>query len=55
MILADQLDHIDFLTEKIEKLDEEVERRLRPFEQDLVLLDTIPGVGMRAAQDIVAE
>ena len=32
-----------------------MEGRLHPFEEDLVLLDTIPGVGMRTAQDIVAE
>lgn len=55
MILSDQLDHIDFLTEKIEKLDKEVEARMRPFEEDLALLDTIPGVGIRTAQDMVAE
>lgn len=41
MIIADQLDHIDFLTGKIEKLDKEVEARMSPFEEDLLMLDTI--------------
>lgn len=55
MIIAGQLDHIDFLTQKIEKQDKEVEVRMLPFEEDLALLDTIPGVGIRAAQDLAAE
>jgi transposase len=55
MIIRAQLEHIDFLTQKIEELDKEVEERMRPFEESLVLLDGIPGVGLRVAQEIVAE
>ena len=54
-MLATQLRHIDFLDEEISKLDEEVKRRMLPFEEDLDLLDTIPGVGRRTAEQVLAE
>ena len=37
------------------KLDEEVKERMLPFDEDLELLDTIPGVGRRTAEQILAE
>ncbi|MEW6698691.1 MAG: IS110 family transposase [Bacillota bacterium] len=55
MLLAVQLEHIDFLDQQIALLDQEIEERMRPFEEALVLLDTIPGVGRRAAEQILAE
>ena len=54
-MLAVQLKHIDFLDAEIKGLDREVDRRLRPFEEDLELLETIPGVGRRSAECILAE
>jgi len=45
LILSAQLEHIDFLNRQIAELDKEIERRMRPFEEALELLDTIPGVG----------
>lgn len=54
-MLATQLEHIDFLDSKIAQLDEEVKARMLPFETDVELLDTIPGVGRRTAEQIVAE
>ncbi len=50
-----QLRHIDYLDQEITKLDEEIKNRMHPFEQDLALLDTIPGVGRRTAEQIIAE
>jgi transposase len=50
MILASQLRHIDFLDEQIEQLSQEIQERMRPFEEDLELLDTIPSVGRRIAE-----
>ena len=55
MILATQLEHIDFLDQKIGNLDREVVNRTLPFEEDLELLDTIPGIGRRGAEEIIAE
>lgn len=55
LMLATQLRHIDFLDEEIVRLDEEVRKRMLPFEEDLELLDTIPGIGRRAAEQILSE
>ena len=43
-LLAQQLAHLDALDELIEQLNAEAEQRLRPFEDALNRLDSIPGV-----------
>lgn len=55
LMLQTQLRHIDELDALIQKLDDEVKRRMLPFDADLERLDTIPGVGRRTAEQIVAE
>lgn len=55
MILTTQLSHIEFLDQQITELDQEIEARLHPFELELELLDSIPGIGRRTAEDILAE
>ncbi|MBF7084773.1 IS110 family transposase, partial [Desulfallas sp. Bu1-1] len=40
---------------EIKRLDEEIKERMLPFEEDLELLDTIPGVGRRTSEQILAE
>ena len=54
-LLAQQLAHLDALDELIEQLNTEVEHRLHPFDDALNRLDSIPGVGRRTAETIVAE
>jgi transposase len=54
-LVAEILAHIDFLDEMIERLSVEIAERERPFEVVLDRLDTIPGVGRRIAEIIVAE
>jgi transposase len=54
-LLARQLAHLDSLDELIDGLNSEVEQRLRPFEDALDRLDSIPGVGRRTAEVLVAE
>jgi len=54
-LVAEILGHIDFLDETIERLSAEIGERERPFEAVLERLDTIPGVGRRIAEIIVAE
>lgn len=49
------LDHIDFLDAAIAGLDQDVASRLGPFEGAVALLETIPGVGRKTAETIVAE
>lgn len=54
--LLDQLlSHIDFLEQRIAALDREVQARSCPFEAAVAHLDQIPGIGTRAAQEILAE
>lgn len=55
LMLEKQLAHIDYLHELINELDEEIEKRMIPFTKDLELLDSIPGVGKRTAEQILAE
>jgi transposase len=54
-LLAQQLAHLDALDELIDQLNAEVEQRLRPFEDALNRLDSIPGVGRRVAETLIAE
>jgi transposase len=54
-LLASLLRHLGFLDEEVRQADEEVEDRMRPFQDVLQRLDTIPGVGRRAAEQVVAE
>jgi len=54
-LVARQLAHLDALDALLAELDTEVARRLGPFEEEVVLLDTIPGVGRRTAEDLLAE
>ena len=49
------LEHISFLEASIEQLDEEVGRRLAPFQQAMVALQSIPGISRVAAAAIIAE
>lgn len=57
LLLKLHLEHIDDLNAKLEPLEAEISRLLPPFDQDdlLARLQTIPGVGERIAQIIVAE
>jgi transposase len=54
-LLAEHLSHIDYLDEAIERLDDEIEEQMRPFEEELARWDQLPGVSTRIAQIVVAE
>jgi transposase len=49
------LTHIDFLTEQIDMLDQEVARRVSSYQEDIERLDSIPGISTRMAEQILAE
>jgi transposase len=55
LMLSLHLGHIDQLTATIERLDQEVERELDPFDEQAGLLCTIPGIGRRTAEVVIAE
>ena len=54
-LLARQLAHIDFLDAAIAEVSAETAARLRPFEDELERLATIPGIGRRTAEVLLAE
>ncbi len=54
-LLTEQLCHIDALDEGIERVSGEIAERMRPFAEALERLDTIPGIGQRMAEILVAE
>lgn len=54
-MLSEQLSHIDYLDEAIERLNAEIGERLRPFEPEIQLLDTLPGVNRQTAEELIAE
>lgn len=49
------IDHIDFLDAQVAHLTESIAERLGPFEPQVALLCTIPGVGRTTAEVFVAE
>jgi transposase len=55
MLVSHLLAHVDYLDETIDNLSAEIEERLHPFERELELLETIPGVGRITAEVMLAE
>jgi transposase len=54
-LVARQLAHLDFLDEAIDQVSTEIRERTAPFADAIERLDTIPGVGRRTAEILVAE
>lgn len=54
-VLTELLCQIDSLEETIARFDHEIEEYCRPFEEAVVLLDTIPGIARATAEIIVSE
>jgi len=54
-LLDSEIDHLDFLDKKIARLDDDVAERLRPYEHVLQQIDTVHGIGRRAAEEILVE
>jgi transposase len=54
-LIAEQLAHIDFLEVSLERVRAEIVERVRPFEEAVERVQTIPGVGRRTADVLMAE
>jgi transposase len=54
-LLSELLVMIDTLDERIDAISAEITERTRPFAADLDHLDSIPGIGQRVAEIVVAE
>lgn len=49
------LDQLEYLESLIARISERLAEVMRPFEKELALLETIPGIARRSAQNILAE
>jgi transposase len=54
-ILRVMLDHLGELEARIAELSAEIDARMHPFEPQITALATIPGIGRRTAQTVLAE
>lgn len=55
LMLRLMLKHIDTLDEQILELDQEIKIKMAPVNEEVQLVDSIPGIGERSAQVIIAE
>jgi transposase len=55
VMLKAHMSHIDYLDSQIAAMDAEVDRVMAPFADQLCRLMTIPGVGQRTAEVVIAE
>lgn len=49
------MEHLAFINQMIEELDQKIQEKCKPYQQEIELLDTIPGIDKVGAQAIVAE
>lgn len=54
-MLKHQLEHIETLSEIIEDIDSDIEKKTKPMNRQNELLDEIPGVGKKNAERLLAE
>lgn len=55
LLISEQLPHLEYIDESIERLGSEITTMVAPFAQAIDLLDTIPGVNRRSAEVLLAE
>jgi transposase len=54
-LIAQQLAHLDYLDEAIERISREIGERLDSVTDDITRLETIPGIARRGAEILIAE
>ena len=54
-MITEQLSHLDYLDEAMERVSTEIEQRLQEEWAAVELLDSVPGISQRAAEIVVAE
>ena len=55
LMIREQLAHISYLDDAVTRINQEIAQRLRPFDDTLERLQTIPGVGRRTTEILLAE
>ena len=54
-MLGQLMDHLAYLDRQVAAFDERIEALMRPFQEALQRVMTMPGVGLRTAQNVLAE
>ncbi len=54
-LLKMHLENIDYIAKQIKKIDEEIQRKMVPFQKESKLIQTIPGISKVNASAILAE
>ncbi len=54
-ILAEQLGHIEESNSRVERVSDEIGKRMSQYEAMIVAIDGIPGIGRTGAEEIIAE
>ncbi|MFA6373261.1 MAG: transposase, partial [Methanothrix sp.] len=54
-MIKTNLGAIDYLSEKIKLLDAEIAIKVKPFEEDINIILSVPGIGLTSAATILAE
>lgn len=55
LVLEELRDNIQFTEQQIRKLDEKIDKLVQPYEEQIELLMSVPGIGREAAIKIIAE
>ncbi len=55
LLIRQSLDHMQYIEKMISELDAEIAKRLRPYQKQIELAGTVPGIGATAAASILAE
>lgn len=55
LLIKQSLDHMQYIEKMIGELDEEIGKRLQPYQKQVDLACTVPGIGRIAAASILAE
>lgn len=54
-LLRELMEHLEFIESKMSRLEQEIEERLRPFEETIERLRTVPGIDRISAGGIISE
>jgi len=54
-MITEHLSQLDYLEEAMERVSEEIERRVEAEQAAIELLDTVPGISVRSAEILIAE
>jgi transposase len=54
-LLQELMEHLEFIESKMSRLEQEIEKRLRPFEETVERLCTVPGIDRISAWGIISE